>query len=645
MTGEKICIEQTLHGYSNGHRLLSSSDKMNDNDMKKMTILSDLSGNEFVTGFEKYYTGYKLDSNKIVLACTWYANEMSRPGCVWTHSLIFDSIPSNINNTIGDIFSLFKRPCINDEFDYYEKSLYMNADKEIKLDDERLQYIIWCVWGNKRPIIVFNDNSEEYVNEIIYLFMIQNDLLDSDFSFCTGSVSLRSYERKVLQLQISPYKISRSKLSIGDKVYEAKDRKIIKNYPMWVNKVLEYIRFDNLKDIRRFRTGFSPKYRQTEYFSSFVKLYVGTKADCKRLNLNNLLKMASAIFEDKKSICDEILRLYNQNYFSRWIGKEEYIETIEFFISNQWVESSLVNIKTMLIKGFDSNYLAAKRLFKNIIKVDENSIIEEVLKAYSNIISEEKFVDFTELDYEGCSALVTLDSKFAKCSKLWNQSKGYQQGIIRCLENSLETEGGIYNQIIKVVLQTSKYDLSSELYKVYGDLCFNSFWEYILLNKEGEKTNGIKNIVKKDVVGGVKRIKKYLSDRETLMFLIGFVDSYDVAVKQLSIEDNMKLFSTVKSQECNRQENEALASFLIPICIIEDYLLPIDIAKFTFTIVNKLLATQSFPDNEWEKLEKILPQVAYYNNWDRCKRLRKGFKKKGYQIKEVNEEKLPVHLL
>ena len=87
---DKICINQALHGYSNGHRLLCASIKLNDNDVKKMTILSDLSGNEFVNGFEKYYTGYKLCDGKIVLACTWYANEMSRPGCVWTHSLIIE---------------------------------------------------------------------------------------------------------------------------------------------------------------------------------------------------------------------------------------------------------------------------------------------------------------------------------------------------------------------------------------------------------------------------------------------------------------------------------------------------------------------------------------------------------------------------
>ena len=73
-----------------------------------------------------------------------------------------------------------------------------------------------------------------------------------------------------------------------------------------------------------------------------------------------------------------------------------------------------------------------------------------------------------------------------------------------------------------------------------------------------------------------------------------------------------------------------LAKFFLPICLVEDYMVDIEIAKFSFKIVDDLLASQSFPECDWYKLEKILPEVAYYNNWDRCKRLRKGFRKKGY---------------
>jgi hypothetical protein len=34
----------------------------------------------------------------------------------------------------------------------------------------------------------------------------------------------------------------------------------------------------------------------------------------------------------------------------------------------------------------------------------------------------------------------------------------------------------------------------------------------------------------------------------------------------------------------------------------------------------------------WQELSKLLPEVAWYNMWDKCKRLRKSAKQKQYDI-------------
>lgn len=89
-------IEQVLHGYSNGHTLLRSSVKsLTVNDAAKMDVLSDWSGYQDDREDSSYITTYSLvDSPYYVVAKSWYAYEMGRPGCVWTHSLLisFDDI-------------------------------------------------------------------------------------------------------------------------------------------------------------------------------------------------------------------------------------------------------------------------------------------------------------------------------------------------------------------------------------------------------------------------------------------------------------------------------------------------------------------------------------------------------------------------
>ena len=85
-------IEQTLHGYSDGHRLLAASTELPRDARYAMLGLSDISGRSMVSGFEEYLTGYPVpDSSLYAFAKTWYAPEMERPGCVWTHTLLIES--------------------------------------------------------------------------------------------------------------------------------------------------------------------------------------------------------------------------------------------------------------------------------------------------------------------------------------------------------------------------------------------------------------------------------------------------------------------------------------------------------------------------------------------------------------------------
>ena len=645
MAFSKIHIEQTLHGYSNGHRLLCASKKFPDSDAKKMTIMSDLSGNEFVRGFEKYFTGYKLSDEKFVLACTWYAEEMNRPGCVWTHSLILGrDVLSVINDNIKEVLSIFRRPQLNEGFSFYEKGIEIEVRNGLDFETDKLKYLIWCIWGNKCPLVIFADDSLIYEKEILFLFLSQNDLLDEDFSFCTGSVSLRSYDTKVVQLQVVPQKLSRSSI-LANKINIAKDENVIKNYPMWVNEVLKNIRKDALENFKQFRNGFLNKYKKSEYFSSFIKLYVGSGADCSKANLAKLLQLATVIFDDKKEICQDIMQLYNEKFFEKWMADKEYISVLEFFIQNDWLHITDKDITHFVQKGFKYEYEKSKGLFIKATSMEGNHGIEMIFKAFANIVPVTKFVDFTGLVYENCSALITLNHCYAVTEEIWKQNKGFQQGIISCLSLERSSEELIGN-IIETILKCSEYDLTLNLFKIYGSKCYSWFWKYILVERNGVKVDGIKKIVYSDIAGGIQIVKNNLDNKDTLLFIMKIINPYNKEIKNISVEELTQLYYTIKANGCTQSECEVLAKFIIPICFIADYKVPTDIAKSSFLIVHELLAKQSFPENEWEDLEKLLPELSWYNNWDRCKRLRKGLKKRGYHFKEVNEkEELPTHLL
>ena len=108
-----IKIQQALWGYSDGHHLLETSTPLSNQTKKILGSLTDLSGNESPPSFDGYLTGYPLKEEKCyALSKTWYATEMSRPGCVWTHTLFINSDIVN-NVTAAEIDTLFRRPTPN----------------------------------------------------------------------------------------------------------------------------------------------------------------------------------------------------------------------------------------------------------------------------------------------------------------------------------------------------------------------------------------------------------------------------------------------------------------------------------------------------------------------------------------------------
>src|SRR5579871_3801485 len=127
IAGTKLQIHQALHGYSRGHQRLSGSSQVRPRDAKAMLVLSDISGPGVRPGDEGYLTGYPLaESGLYVLARTWSAPEMPRPGCVWTHSLLIDFADLAVLTDPAVLLNLFRRPTA-DDFSRYDDVLTLEA--------------------------------------------------------------------------------------------------------------------------------------------------------------------------------------------------------------------------------------------------------------------------------------------------------------------------------------------------------------------------------------------------------------------------------------------------------------------------------------------------------------------------------------
>ena len=205
-------IDQFLHGYNNGHHLIAGSGTLPLKDADRMSYLSDWSGyvNPFTKG-TSYITAYPLaESGSYVIAKSWYADEMGRPGCVWTHSFVVDLKSIGQKFDFCELMKLFRRPDRNgDDFLSYTKSvelkdenLYEERQPLYGIDPTRFLFMTALLLDRQKPAVYLVEKAEEVYSELCFR-LIQNLPVGilKELSICSGSATARKFENGFYNLQ------------------------------------------------------------------------------------------------------------------------------------------------------------------------------------------------------------------------------------------------------------------------------------------------------------------------------------------------------------------------------------------------------------------------------------------------------------
>lgn len=238
-------IHQAIHGYRDGHRLLSSSTPLGSDAARAMLVLSDMSGSSMQPGFDEYLTGYPLPGTEyFVFAKTWYAPEMQRPGCVWTHSLL---IPRAMiaSMTAARLMPNFRRP----KPDGVEGAAMapIVADEDAPGGNNRDGFadrglaapVIGAVLGQPRPVIIVADDATQFQSVFLRLWEELWPAEKARFSFCTGALMPRSSAGALLDLQAVPHAIPPSQFRKSAGAALVLDLQVPSKPVPWVELVLD----------------------------------------------------------------------------------------------------------------------------------------------------------------------------------------------------------------------------------------------------------------------------------------------------------------------------------------------------------------------------------------------------------------------
>lgn len=190
-----IELHQALHGYGDGHQLLSSSLELTREQHWQLLVMSDLSGPSFRNGFESYLTGYPIEEGGFYcLARTWFAPELPRPGCVWTHTILISDTDVARVHDFRSIVSHFRRPVSSLDIDGYSTPLYNHPSvlQSHNLDQDVSSMLLHLIYGSPtRKVVLTSQASRPYEELVIAVLTQQWPRLRRNFRFCTGALAIR----------------------------------------------------------------------------------------------------------------------------------------------------------------------------------------------------------------------------------------------------------------------------------------------------------------------------------------------------------------------------------------------------------------------------------------------------------------------
>lgn len=208
-----VVVHQTLHGYSDGHRLIAGSVELSSADARTMQVMSDLSGPGVKPAASGYLTGYPLEgSGRYVLARTWAAPEMPRPGCVWTHSLIVENAELGTMTSAAGLLAAFRRPDGPSPRGGYASPIEIKTAPALAplllptatLTARCADVLNALYAAPDKAVLVQAADEEEDERLATAIWMQQWPRLRRNFGFCTLTKVDRSLKGEALDLQMVP---------------------------------------------------------------------------------------------------------------------------------------------------------------------------------------------------------------------------------------------------------------------------------------------------------------------------------------------------------------------------------------------------------------------------------------------------------
>ena len=633
-----MIIHQVLHGYNHGHNRLASSYPLSTIDDDKMKMLSDWS--EYTGSKDNsYITTYPLtDGNHYIVAKSWYADDMERPGCVWTHSLILDLNDIDDHFDFRSLLSLFKRPKKGDYFPY-SKIIHFTPEKKVESNDTyQEEILIWLYHNltnsenNSRMLYRVELDSTYYQNLILLLLQnIPLGFLKNIFT-CSGSAHGRKYSNCISNLQFA----SSSQNSLTS---------IINESSVLINEVCDGIKAicktmtkldsDTSNVLRLFSNDIGSDYSKLctiglllkhlddaiaksnniPSFTTILRLLIEqfpNMYDGEQIKLTFCKKQISGLFSSEGDILTDLATASLDSCIN--FQKIDYFQRVNEFKTNNGIDEYAKFLNRLL----ESDYL--------------NTAGEYILKYSSEHLHPVDYLYFSQNYWSLYISLVMANPTLLQYS-FWIDLPEHRFAPIyeifkkQCSNNFID-----WHKLFTVVLYRN-HEINDKIMSCFKRNIPNIVYE-VMEYLNNSISYGIESILERYCADNLQDVLYWLEHQNnltipTIRFLIKNIQPEDQRVRDLGSDKWETLC------QCNKYEEYSYFTFLFRLGHNWKDNHALNYIRRSFYDIHKTLAEDKLPIQLWYEIEPYTEKLNIFNEWDKCKKLRKGvikyIKESGFQ--------------
>lgn len=619
-----IIVEQMLFGYNNGHSLINSSLEKSLMRQRDVDFLSDASG---MGKFSSYITCYPIiEDGYYVFAKTWYADEMQRPGCVWTHVILisFDDL-KRVGGKI-DVTALFHRPDKSIGFGQYGKSVFcpVLSTKPSEYDE----YAIYTLLHSERKVLIEDENSEKYENSIIKVLAILPTYILKKVTICTCAISNRYLNNEVFDYQITlPGKMNILSREIDNAIIY-KNIDVPFKVPLWVRYLQEKFVSDKQLQLFDFCEKYE-KYRRID-LRDLSKIFYSVNEFTSKIVLQEYYNLLEKLDDSQELIEKTTLLLFVEENEDMWTWFEE-TSLIEGLLDEMQNKKGILSKKDItdrkvekyakkIYAEYHKDYL--QKIFLGYIHNELNYNGEKIVREIIKLLNPNDLYTIFNLDYSICMVLVQIDARFLLCKYIWKQDKNFQLELL-CAADIKKDKNRI--EILKSILECTNQNISDEVYQVFGEDLSNTLCVFYKSRKTftSEQIHiWIPYCAKQKSV--YIDLVKNASNFEIVYELMLYIDSYqieDMNECRLWIDTILKYWNFINEDRYYR-----ISIFILPLLIKLNGTGEKFLNKIVFSQINSKLEKSAMDFYDWKNVSKVLPEVSVEQSWDKCLRLRLAFK-------------------